>query len=111
MAAMIWVWISAVLIVVLVGAAVLPRRASRPRRGFPWFWILFPTAAFLVAGSLHMWLPAFGEPGGWMRYVPLANRQAVIRVVGAEHVRAGRRLTSRTEATSGPARRGCRLGG
>lgn len=85
MAVMIWVWIFAVLIVVLVGAVVLPRRASQPREGFPWFWMSFPTAGLLVAGSLNVWLPAFGEPVGWMRYMPLMNRQAVSRVVGNEH--------------------------
>ena len=81
-AVMIWVWILAVLIVVLVGAAVLPRRASQPREGFPWFWLSFPTATFLVAGSLQVWLPAFGEPGGWWRYMPLTNKQAVIGIAG-----------------------------
>lgn len=79
-----WVWMCAVLIVVLVGAAVLPRRARQPRAGFPWFWLLFPAAAFLVAGSLHMWLPAFGEPGGWMRYLPMRNRPAVLRIMSNE---------------------------
>lgn len=84
-AVMIWVWILAVLMVVLVGAAVLPRRASQPREGFPWFWLSFPTATFLVAGSLHVWLPAFDEPGDWWRYMPLTNRQAVIGVAGPEY--------------------------
>ena len=83
-AVMIWAWIVAVLIVVLVAAAVLPRRALQPREGFPWFWLSFPTAMFLVAGSLHMWLPAFGEPGGWWRYMPLTNKQAVIGIAGPE---------------------------
>lgn len=85
MAVMIWVWIFAVLIVVLVGAAVLPLRARQPREGFPWFWLSFPAAVFLVAGSLRVWLPAFGMPSGWMMYLPLANRHAVIGVVGNEH--------------------------
>lgn len=84
-AVMIWVWIFAVLIVVLVGAGVLPWRARQPREGFPWFWLSFPAAVFLVAGSLRVWLPAFGMPSGWMMYLPLANRHAVIGVVGNEH--------------------------
>lgn len=81
---MVWVWIVAVLMVVLVGVAVLPRRVRQPSGGFPWFWLSFPTAAFLVAGSLHVWLPTFGEPGGWWRYMPLTNRQAVIGIAGPE---------------------------
>lgn len=40
--------------VILVGAAVLPRRAAQPREGFPWFWLSFPTAVFLVAEAPEM---------------------------------------------------------
>lgn len=71
---MAWVFAFAVLIVVLVGAAVLPRRAGQPRGGFPWFWIVFPAAVLLVAGSISMWLPGVGAVGGWTMYMPLADR-------------------------------------
>ena len=53
---MMWVLACAVLVVVLVGAAVLPRRAGQPREGFPWFWVAFPAAALLVAASIAMGL-------------------------------------------------------
>lgn len=66
-AVMIWVWILAVLIVVLVGAAVLPRRGSHPREDFPWFWLMQARSAAawilpvlsLAAVGLSVW--------GWKR--------------------------------------------
>ncbi len=74
-AVMVWVWTFAVLIVVLVGAAVLPRRTGQPRQGFPWFWVTFPLAVLLVAGSLHVWLFEIGASSGWTMYMPLADRR------------------------------------
>lgn len=85
MGVMVWIWTFAVVMVVLVGAAVLPRRAGQPRQGFPWFWLSFPTAVLLVAATLHMWLPTVTWPGGWMMYMPLTNKPAVISIVGTEH--------------------------
>ncbi|MFI8592752.1 hypothetical protein [Dietzia maris] len=81
---MVWVWTFAVMMVVLVGAAVLPRRVQQPREGFPWFWLSFPAAVLLVAGSLHMWLPHIGTHGGWLRYLPMTNRPAVLRIISNE---------------------------
>lgn len=83
-AVMVWVWTFAVLMVVLVGAAVLPRRAGQDREGFPWFWLAFPAAVLLVAGSLHMWLPVIGAPGGWTMYMPLADRHGGVQFLGNE---------------------------
>ena len=83
-AVMVWVWTFAVLIVVLVGAAVLSRRAGQPREGFPWFWVTFPVAVLFVAGSLHMWLPGVGATGGWTMYMPLADRRGGVQFLGNE---------------------------
>lgn len=65
---MTWLLIFAALVVLLVAAAVLPRRAAYWREsepaGFPWFWFLFPLTALLVALALAAWLP--GSPAsGW----------------------------------------------
>lgn len=60
---MIWVFACAVLVVVLVGGAVVPRRAEQPREGFPWFWVAFPAAALLVAASIAMGLAWAGVSG------------------------------------------------
>ena len=84
MAVMVWVWTFAVLMVVLVGAAVLPRRVQQPREGFPWFWLSFPAAVLLVAGSLHMWLPLIGATAGWTMYMPLADRRDGVQFLGNE---------------------------
>ena len=83
-AVMVWVWTFAVLIVVLVGAAVLSRRAGQPRERFPWFWVTFPVAVLFVAGSLHMWLPGVGATGGWTMYMPLADRRGGVQFLGNE---------------------------
>ena len=71
---MVWVFAFAVLIVVLVGGAVLPRRAAQPRAGFPWFWIAFPAALLLLAASISLRLPGVSTVGGWTMYMPLADR-------------------------------------
>lgn len=81
---MVWIFAFAVLIVVLVGGAVLPRRARQPRGGFPWFWIAFPAAVLLVAGSISMWLPGVGAVGGWTMYMPLADRSDEIQFLSNE---------------------------
>lgn len=81
---MVWIWTFAVVMVVLVGAAVLPRRAEQPRQGFPWFWLSFPTAVLLVAASLHMWLPTITWTGGLLTYMPLTNKSAFMGIAGPE---------------------------
>ncbi|WP_291477664.1 hypothetical protein [Corynebacterium sp.] len=77
---MTWLLIFAGLVVLLVGGAVLPRRAEyrgdAVTTGFPWFWLVFPLTAFLVALAAAAWLPGAG-PGvanfGWTMYAPLAD--------------------------------------
>ena len=83
-AVMVWVWTFAVLMVVLVGAAVLPRRAGQARETFPWFWVAFPTAVLLVAGSLHMWLAGISATGCWTMYMPLADRPGDMQFLSNE---------------------------
>ncbi|MGV0868590.1 hypothetical protein [Corynebacterium kalidii] len=65
---MTWLLIFAGLVVLLVGGAVLPRRAEyrggTDAPGFPWFWLVFPLTALLVALAFAAWLP--GSPAsGW----------------------------------------------
>ncbi|WP_010542194.1 hypothetical protein [Dietzia alimentaria] len=84
MTAMVWIFTFAVLIVVLVGGAVLPRRAAQPPAGFPWFWIAFPAAILLVAGSISVWLPGVGAVGGWTMYMPLADRSHEMQFLSNE---------------------------
>ncbi|MBP2527195.1 hypothetical protein [Rhodococcus sp. PvP104] len=83
---MVQVWTFAVFMVVLVGAAVLPRRAGQPRQGFPWFWLSFPMAALLVAGSLHMWLPGISAASSWTMYMPLADRGSGLQFLSNEQL-------------------------
>lgn len=79
---MTWLLIIAVLVVVLVGAAVLPRRASFRQQertwsaGFPWFWVVFPVTCLCVAGAVAVWLPGSPSGGadfGWTMYIPLTD--------------------------------------
>lgn len=81
---MVWVFAFAVLVVVLVGGAVLPRRAGQSREKFPWFWIAFPVAALLVAASITLWLPSAGMVGGWTMYMPLADREPGMQFLSNE---------------------------
>lgn len=81
---MVWVWTFAVLMVVLVGAAVLPRRSGIRREGFPWFWLAFPTAMLLVAASVNMWVPGISATGGWTMYMPLADRSGGLQFLSNE---------------------------
>ena len=84
MADMGWVWIFAALIVVLVAGAVLPRRTGLPGEGFPWFWVAFPIAVFLVAATVSIWLPPIAEAGRWSMYMPLADRPGGMQYLGNE---------------------------
>lgn len=79
---MVWVWTFAVVIVLVVGAAVLPRRASEPSQGFPWFWVAFPLCVLLATGSLTMWLPLIAATGGVPMYMPLADSHDGVQVLG-----------------------------
>ena len=83
---MVQVWTFAVLMVVLVGASVLPRRAGQPRQGFPWFWLSFPMAVLLVAGSLHMWLPGISAASAWTMYMSLADRGSGLQFLSDEQL-------------------------
>ena len=69
---MTWLLIFAVLVVLLVGGAVLPRRADyrgeSGAMGFPWFWLVFPLTALVVALAFASWLPSSPASGfafGW----------------------------------------------
>jgi hypothetical protein len=55
---MTWLLIFAGLVVLLVGGAVLPRRAEyrggTDSPGFPWFWVTFPVAVLGLVSTLGM---------------------------------------------------------
>lgn len=77
---MTWLLIFAGLVVLLVGGAVLPRRAEyrggTDAPGFPWFWLVFPLTALLVALAFAAWLPLAASGGvdfGWTMYMPLGD--------------------------------------
>lgn len=72
---MTWLLVLAVLIVLTVAGAVLPRRVSREQRGFPWFWVVFPITAFAVALAVYSFLPIapLGVDFGWTMYSPLVD--------------------------------------
>lgn len=83
-ARMTWLLIFAALVVLLVGGAVLPRRAAyrglepeeQKRPGFPWFWLVFPLTVFAIALGIAAWLPwtaGTGADFGWTMYMPLAD--------------------------------------
>ena len=73
--------IFAVLVIALVAGAVLPRRADSragATAGFPWFWLIFPVTAVLVALAVGAWLPGDGVTAGggnfgWTMYMPLGD--------------------------------------
>lgn len=77
---MTWLLIFAALAVLLVSGTVLPRRAEyrggTDSPGFPWFWLVFPWTALVVALAFAAWLPGSPANGfadfGWgmpARYV------------------------------------------
>lgn len=61
--------LGALLIPVIVAFAVLPRRATERRAGFPWFWVVFPVTCValgrVVAGAL---IPTRSYAHGPSRY-------------------------------------------
>ncbi|WP_288832360.1 hypothetical protein [uncultured Corynebacterium sp.] len=65
----------AALVVVLVAAAVLPRRAAEDPSRFPWFWVAFPLTALALALTAYLFLPAgpLNTEFGWTMYAPLAD--------------------------------------
>ena len=80
---MTWLLIFAVLVIALVAGAVLPRRAAYiagvdSAAGFPWFWLIFPATAVVVALAVGAWLPGDGVTAGggnfgWTMYMPLGD--------------------------------------
>lgn len=68
---MLWVMVVALVVVLCVAAAVLPRRSGEEREGFPWFWVVFPltclAAGITISGSLPGSLPMPGS--GPTRYM------------------------------------------
>ncbi|WP_291313151.1 hypothetical protein [Corynebacterium sp. UBA2622] len=65
----------AALIVLLVAAAVLPRRARHDSAAFPWFWVAFPVAALSTALAIYSLAPRapLNADFGWGMYMPLAD--------------------------------------
>lgn len=72
---MTWLLVLAALIVLTVAGAVLPRRINREKRGFPWFWVVFPITAFAVTLTGYSFLPVapLGFDYGWTMYAPLTD--------------------------------------
>lgn len=60
---MTWLLIFAVLVVLLVGGAVLPRRADyrgeSGAMGFPWFWVAFPMAVLTLVSTVGVFLSRY----------------------------------------------------
>lgn len=79
-----WLFTFAFLVVVLVGGAVLPRRAQHAREGFPWFWIAFPLTAFITAAAVNAWISWLGVPLEWSMYKPLADSDGTVQFLGNE---------------------------
>lgn len=79
---MIWLMILALVVVLLVAAAVLPRHRRAdpgfPVR-FPWFWVVFPATCFAIAGTIGVLTVPSGGEYGWTMYPPsvqfLSNEQ------------------------------------
>ncbi|BAU94460.1 hypothetical protein N24_0198 [Corynebacterium suranareeae] len=72
---MTWLLVLAVLIVLTVAGAVLPRRTKQQSSGFPWFWVVFPITAFAAALTVYSFLPIapLGLKYGWTMYAPLSD--------------------------------------
>ncbi|WKD56684.1 hypothetical protein CAPI_00510 [Corynebacterium capitovis DSM 44611] len=58
------------LIVILVAAAVIPRRPCTDATTFPWFWVVFPITALALAMALASQAPIapLGVQFGWTMY-------------------------------------------
>lgn len=63
--------IFALVVVLCVAAAVLPRRSTEKRKGFPWFWVVFPFTCLAAGITISGFLPgSTPSPGsGPIRYV------------------------------------------
>ncbi|WP_293954774.1 hypothetical protein [uncultured Corynebacterium sp.] len=72
---MTWLLVLAVLIVLIVAGAVLPRRVKQEQLGFPWFWVAFPITVLAVALTVYSFLPIapLGLEYGWTMYAPLSD--------------------------------------
>lgn len=72
---MTWLLVLAILIVLTVAGAVLPRRAKQQHPGFPWFWVVFPITALAMALTVYSFLPVapLGLEYGWTMYAPLSD--------------------------------------
>ena len=87
---MTWLMLFALLIVVLVAGAVLPRHRTTPpalegRRQFPWFWIAFPVTMLALGMAISLLLRLPGPiTYGWTMYMPLSEdiHQPVLSVSG-----------------------------
>lgn len=76
---MTWLMLFALLIVILVAVAVLPRHRTAQadpegRRQFPWFWVTFPLTMFALVMSAAILL-RISDPVayGWTMYAPLSD--------------------------------------
>lgn len=77
---MVWLMVLALVIVLLVAAAVLPRRGTGDASvRFPWFWIIFPATCFAIAATVGVFAVPSGGGFGWSMYPPgrqfLTNEQ------------------------------------
>lgn len=60
-----WVMSFALVVVLCVAAAVLPRRSDEEREGFPWFWVVFPLTCLAAGLTISGFLPgSMPSPGG-----------------------------------------------
>lgn len=50
---MLWIYVLAAIIVLVVAVRELRGQPTGSKEGFPWFWVAFPTAVFSAAFELH----------------------------------------------------------
>lgn len=78
-----WMVVFALGMSVLVAVAVLPGRRRTERRGFPWFWIVFPLTCLAVAATVAVWWPDFPTVYGAGRsYMPLGGGEYAVPGMG-----------------------------
>ncbi|MGV0868589.1 hypothetical protein [Corynebacterium kalidii] len=54
-----WVFVAAVVLIVVTGVTVLRRRRPQPASGFPWFWVTFPVGVLGLVCTLGAHLSRF----------------------------------------------------
>lgn len=56
---MSWALVASIVVVTAIGVVVLRRGRSRPSRGFPWFWVTFPTAVLALVSTVGVFLSRY----------------------------------------------------